>query len=120
MSRDAGFHEYIMNDVLGGMSSIKSRAMFGGWGIYKDGIFFALIADGELYFKVDDSNRADYEKRGSKPFIYSMRDGKKTTMSYWPLPGEIMEDRQELEVWIGKSVKANMKDKKSKVKKKQL
>jgi len=118
MPRDEGFHEYVMNDVFGDMPGIVSRAMFGGWGIYKNGKIFAIITDGELYFKVGDSNRADYEKRGSKPFVYAMPNGKKTTMSYWLLPEEIMEDREQLEIWIEKAVRANTKDRKSASKKK--
>lgn len=111
MPRDEGFHEYVMSDVFGDMPDIISRAMFGGWGIYKNGKIFAIITDGELYFKVGDSNRADYEKRGSKAFVYTMPNGKKTTMSYWLLPEEIMEDREQLESWIEKAAKVEGKKK---------
>ena len=40
---------------------VQSRRMFGGAGLYLDGLFFALIADDTRYFKVDDSNRSDYD-----------------------------------------------------------
>jgi DNA transformation protein len=45
-----------------------SRAMFGGFGIYRNGLMFALVADDQLYAKVDASNKADYEEAGSQPF----------------------------------------------------
>jgi DNA transformation protein len=93
-----------MNEVFAGISGIASRGMFGGWGIYKDGIFFALIADGRLYFKVGDTNRRDYEKAGSGPFRYESKNKKSVTMSYWELPPEVMEDRDELERWVAKSL----------------
>lgn len=110
MPRDQDFNDYIVNDVMKDIPGITSRAMFGGWGIYKDGIFFALISDGELYFKVDESNIDDYKKRGSHPFVYSSKS-KDMTMSYWLLPEEILEDRSELPLWIEKSVKAKLKKK---------
>jgi len=77
--------------------------MFGGWGIYKRGKIFAIVADGELYFKVGDSNRAEYETHGSHPFIYESK-GKPMTMSYWLLPEEIMESREDLAEWIERSL----------------
>lgn len=110
MARDQDFNDYIVNDVMRDIPGITSRAMFGGWGIYQNGVFFALISDGELYFKVDESNIGDYKKRGSRPFVYESK-GKKMEMSYWLIPEEILEDRAELPFWIEKSVKANSKKK---------
>lgn len=101
---DKGFHEYILHEVLYDIEGISSRAMFGGYGIYKDGLIFALIADGKLYFKVGQSNIEDYKRYESKPFVYEMGDHKSTTMSYWELPESVMEDRVELREWIEKAV----------------
>jgi DNA transformation protein and related proteins len=104
MKKDQGFFEYIRDDVMSGIDGITSRAMFGGWGFYKYGKIFGLIADGKLYFKVDDSNKAEYMSYGSKPFEYYGKKGKAITMSYWEVPSDILEDREELEEWIEKSV----------------
>lgn len=112
MARDDSFHEYVMNEVFAEIDGISSRAMFGGWGIYRNGIFFALISDGELYFKVGKGNKADYEKLGSKPFVYTGHKNKNITMSYWLLPEDIMENKDELEKWIDKSVEARKGSKK--------
>ena len=95
-----------MNEVFREMDGITSRPMFGGFGIYKDSVFFALIGDGQLYFKVGENNKSDYEKWGSKPFVYTGHKGKDVIMSYWDLPAEIMEDRDKLTKWINKSVEA--------------
>ncbi|MSR76364.1 MAG: TfoX family protein [Candidatus Ryanbacteria bacterium] len=98
-----------MNEVFSGVVGISSRGMFGGWGIYKDGVFFALIADGRLYFKVDDSNRADFENAGSEPFRYENKNKKSITMSYWELPAGVMDNPHELEQWVDKSICAKGK-----------
>lgn len=107
----------MMHDLLGGMPDIVSRPMFSGWGIYKNGIIFAIIADGELYFKADGESKKDFERLGSMPFLYSMKNGKTATLSYWVLPEEIREDQRELEQWIARAVEASMRAKKLRKKK---
>lgn len=108
------FHEYVMGDVLGGVSGVTSRAMFSGFGLYKDGIIFGIIAENELYFKVDDSNRVDYEKCGMKPFTYQMPGGKLYQMSYYQVPEEIREQKHEVTRWVQKAVEASLKGKRKK------
>ena len=85
--------------------------MFGGHGIYKDGIIFAIIAYDELFFKVGDLNRADYESRESHPFIYEGGKHKQTNMGYWSVPEEIMNDQELVSEWVDKAVQVS-KDKK--------
>ena len=53
--------DYILQDVLGHIEGLHHRAMFGGVGIYKDGVIFGLIYDNQLYFKVNNANRSRYE-----------------------------------------------------------
>ena len=116
MKRQSEFHEYVVFDLMGHIPGITSRGMFGGYGIYFDGIFFGLIADDTLYFKVDETNQKDYEAEGSKPFHYSRKDKKAITMSYWEVPEKIMENSELLETWVLRSVDAarNSKVKKRK------
>jgi|SRR3989344_7129261 len=108
MARDQAFNDYIVGDVLRDVPGIVSKAMFGGWSIYKDGVIFGLIADGELYFKVDDSNIENYKQRESHPFVYEGKN-KQVTMSYWTVPEDILENQSELLEWIEKSIKASSK-----------
>jgi len=110
MPRDTSFHDYVI-DLLSDISGITSRSMFGGWGIYKDKIFFALIANGKLYFRVGNDTRAHYEKYESHPFVYDTK-GKKITMSYWLLPEEILEDQEILIKWVDDAVEEAKKSKK--------
>ena len=67
MSRD--YLEYIL-DLLSSCDSITSRAMFGGYGIYKNGVIFGIIAHDELYFKVDQFNIELYKKHQSEAFTF--------------------------------------------------
>ena len=110
------FHDYVLNDVLSHIDGITSKRMFGGFGLYKDGAIFAIItSDSELYFKVDDTNRAQFEKHGSEPFVYIGHKTKKPTqMPYWILPSEIMEDKEVIEMWVEQSARISKSALKSK------
>jgi len=105
------FHEYVIHDVLGHIKGITSRKMFGGYGLYLDGAIFSIITDvDELRFKVDDSNREQYEAIGSTPFIYhGHKNRKPTIMNYYLIPKEIMEDRDTLHEWVEQSAALSRK-----------
>lgn len=81
---------------------LSHRAMFGGVGIYGDGLFFALVADDVLYFKVDDTNRGDFEARGSGPFL-PWGDPERP-MQYYEVPAELLEDPPELGGWVERAL----------------
>lgn len=85
--------------------------MFGGLGIYSGDLFFALADDGKLYFKVDDTNRSDFEERGMGPFVPWAGA---PPMGYWELPEGILEDPKELAVWVDKAVAVAARTKKPK------
>lgn len=92
------FRDYVLEQfsALGGVSA---RGMFGGFGLYRDGVMFALIADDVLYLKVDDFNRPMFEARGSKPFTYEKAKGKQAVMSYYEVPAEVLEEPDMLKEW---------------------
>ncbi len=112
------FHSYVIEDLLIDIPGITSRAMFGGWGIYKDGVIFGLIADDQLYFKVDDQNKPQYEEHGSSPFVYEQGGHPKTTMSYWLVPADILEDKNALSKWVEEACQASIRSKTQKKKSK--
>ncbi len=60
--------------------------MFGGFGLYADGPMFALIAEDQLYFKVDVVNQPEFESAGSGPFMYFGKGGAPVAMGYWLTP----------------------------------
>jgi len=72
--------------------------MFGGAGIYRDGIMFALVSDGEVYLKSGAAMSARFEAAGSRPFAYEKR-GKAVDMSYWSMPDAALDDSDELKIW---------------------
>lgn len=90
-------------DQLAPLGEVTSRRMFGGVGLYLDGLFFALIDDDVLYLKVDDQNRERFEAAGMGPF---RPYGDERSMQYYPPPPDIVEDREALCEWAASAVDA--------------
>jgi DNA transformation protein len=97
MTTTPGFAEYAV-ELLGSAGRVAARRMFGGYGLYCDGAFFALIADDVLYLKADDVNRPELERAGSAPFVYEAK-GRRATMAYWRAPDPAMESREAMAPW---------------------
>ena len=104
MPHNSGYLEYVL-EQLGGLRGLASRRMFGGAGLYQDEQFFALVFDDTLYFKVNDTNRGDYEARGMSRFR-PYKDKPHLSFTYYEVPPEVLEDREELASWARRSVEA--------------
>lgn len=93
---------HYLSELLAPWAAVDIRRMFGGLGAWRDGIFFALIVDDIIYFKVDDANRGDYS--ASEPFSYTVRGSElKVIDSLWRVPDEVLEDVETLCAWAQKS-----------------
>lgn len=90
-----------VEEKLSAVLPIRTKAMFGGVGIYANELFFALIAEDKLYFKVSPLNRADFEAAGMQPF-YPYDSPK--PMGYWELPPGVIDQPEELKVWVDKAL----------------
>jgi DNA transformation protein len=95
MNSSPEYLDFVMDWLLL-IDDVGSRAMFGGYGIFHQGLMFALISGDSLYFKVNASNREMYQQAGSRPFPHGI--------SYWEVPGEVIEDNPRLLEWAGISI----------------
>ena len=91
-------------DQLAPFAKVVTRRMFGGIGLYDDGLFFGLIDDDTLYFKVDESNRSDYTARGCEAF-QPLPDDPTRSMNYFSVPEDVLEDADVLAAWARKSLR---------------
>ena len=91
------YREFVL-EQLGRVAPVTSRAMFGGVGIYSDGLFFALMDNDTVYLKVDDGNRGDFERVGRGPFRPFGDD--QHVMQYYELPADLLEDAEALRPWV--------------------
>jgi DNA transformation protein len=77
---------------------VTTRRMFGGWGIYRDGTFFGLIAGDTLFFKTDDENRAEFERSSPGPFTFEKK-GERIVTHYYAVPEEALDDAAVMARW---------------------
>ncbi len=89
------YRDYAM-ELLEPVGDVTVRAMFGGYGIFESGDMFVLISrDDRIYFKVDDTNRADYDAAGSEQF---------KPMPYYEVPEEVLADEESFVEWASRSI----------------
>lgn len=104
MPHSSEYLQYVL-EQLAGLRGLVSRRMFGGAGLYQDELFFGLIFADTLYFKVNDDNRACYEERGMDRFR-PYKNRPHVSLTYYEVPPEVLEDREELVTWARQSVLA--------------
>ena len=102
MPVSAGFRTFVLEQLEQATRDIHARAMFGGVGIYAGELFFALIANDILYFKVDEETRPKYISLGMKPFRPYGEDGEE--MKYFEVPVSVLEDADALRPWVADAV----------------
>lgn len=98
------FHVFIL-ELLAGAGPIRIRRMFGGAGVFTGGLMFALLADGQIYLKADESLRADLTAEGCLPFLYFRAgDSKGVDLGYVALPSSAMDDADEAVAWARRAI----------------
>ncbi len=87
-----------LNDVFWQFGPVSVRRMFGGYGVYHDGLMFGLVADDVLYLKVDEESVGRFTELGLDPFEYE-KNGARIKMSYYMAPESIFEDPEQAKEW---------------------
>ena len=106
------FVEYL-HEVFEHFGSIRSRRMFGGYGIYHDDLMFGLVADDVLYLKADAESSEFFVEKNLAPFEFTKK-GKTMQMSYFMAPEEIYDDPEEARLWGIRAFEAALRAKKPK------
>jgi len=75
--------------------------MFGGYGLYSDDVFFAILWHGHLFFLTDEATRPEYEERGMTPFTPRPSQNLRR---YYEVPPEVLEDPTEAVSWARAAV----------------
>jgi DNA transformation protein len=101
------FIEYL-HEVFERFGPIRMRKMFGGYGVYHNGLMFGLVANDTLYLKADAGNAGHFEQEGLGQFEYHQR-GNTIRMSYYQAPDGIMDDRELAAIWARRSVAAALR-----------
>lgn len=107
MANDDEFVAFVL-DPLQLMGPVQARRMFGGAGLFLEGVMFALISERVLYFKVDAHSLADYEAEGLPAFEYP-RGGKQIRLSYRQAPEQCMDDSEAMLDWANRAYAAALR-----------
>lgn len=87
-----------LRDLFSELGPVSLRRMFGGQGLYHDGVIIGLVIGDELFLKTDAATRTAFEKAGGEPFTY-LGKGKLVATSYFSPPAEAMESAQSMASW---------------------
>lgn len=99
----------LMAPLAARIGPIAAKRMFGGHGLYYDGLMFGLVSDGRCYLKADAVTLPRFEAQGCEPFSY--RSGEKTVVMrhYLSLPAQCLESPGEMEPWAREAVEATLR-----------
>ena len=87
-----------IKELFSAFGLVSVRRMFGGAGIFADGLMIGLISDDEIYLKADDQTVPSFQAEGMKPFTYGAKS-RPVVMSYWRMPERLFDDSDELAQW---------------------
>ena len=104
------FVDYL-TEVFQQFGAIRTRRMFGGYGVYHEGLMFGLVADDVLYLKTDNQSAKLFNEKGLQQFEY-VKNGKPMKMSYYTAPEEIFDDPEVARVWARHAYEAALRSKK--------
>ena len=116
MAKDDAYIEYL-HELLDPLGIISNKKMFGGHGVYCNGVIMGLVIDETLYLKVDEQSSEFFSKEGCEPFVYQSK-AKQVAMSYWSVPYEAMESSEQMLPWAKLAYAAALRKEKRPPKKK--
>lgn len=91
------FADYVV-EQMALFAPAQARRMFGGHGIFRDGLMFALISDEQLYFKADAKSAPRFEQLGLRPFTYTAK-GRTVALGYYEAPPEVFDEAEAMAQW---------------------
>jgi DNA transformation protein len=117
MSVDEGLVDWVA-ECLEPIGRVTMRKMMGGAVLYCDGIVFALVDGGDLYFKSDAANEAAFEAEGLGKFEFTGKDGTIATMNYRRAPLDVYDDPDAMRQWARLGIEAGERAPKKKPRRK--
>jgi DNA transformation protein len=92
-----------IRDLFASFRPVTVRRMFGGAGIFADGVMFGLVVDDVIYLKTGEDNDADFERENLPSFTYQAGERGRVLTSYRRMPERLYDDPDELAQWASRS-----------------
>ena len=110
MSNSADFLAHVlelMRPTAG--ATANTRPMFGGHGLYADGVIVGIVIDDVVYLKTDEVNRAEFAALGLAPFVYATRHGDSYATSYFRAPDDALDNVATMADWLRSAMGASLR-----------
>ena len=79
------FTSYVV-ELMQSIGPVRAKAMFGGYGIFLEGLMFGLVTDSVLYLKVDKETENEFKKPEDLNRLRITRKGKNSKCPIIKLP----------------------------------
>lgn len=103
------FQEFL-EELLEPLGGTTIRSMFGGHGVFREGVMFGILDDDVLYLRIDDTTQPHFEAESSSPFVYEGM-GRVMEMPYWRVPDRLFDDAEAFLEWAQASFAAALRAK---------
>ena len=108
MSVDQGLYAWV-EEALEPLGRVSMRPMMGAAVLYLDGTVFAVLDDGEIWFKADAESAAIWDAEGCDRFTFTAKDGRTETMNYRRAPADVYDDPEAMQRWARLAVEAGLR-----------
>ena len=108
MSFDEGLYAWTQ-ESLAPLGLVTTRKMMGGATLYLDGTVFAILIEGEIWFKSDAHADAAWDAEGCERFTFAMKDGRVETMNYRRGPLDVYDDPDAMRRWAQLALEAGLR-----------
>ena len=99
MPAHSDFVQHVLEILAAGFGPVQVRRMFGGWGLYHQSAFFALVLDDALYLKADAESAAAFDDAGLAHFVYEKKRGGPIETKYRAAPEDALESPEVMAQW---------------------
>jgi DNA transformation protein and related proteins len=95
-----------IHELFAPFRHVAVKRMFGGAGLYADGLMFGLEFDGVIYLRVDAASIPDFEREGGAPFVYPLAKKRpdRPSQHFWRLPERLYDAPDELAAWARRAL----------------
>jgi DNA transformation protein len=108
MANSKAFVAHVL-EMMRPAGAVSARAMFGGHGVYLDGLIVGLVDDDMLYLKTDAETRAAFVALDLPPFRYRGHDGDLHDTGYFRAPDDALESPPAMREWLRMALAAALR-----------
>jgi len=98
-----------IEEMFEGLGPVSIRRMFGGKGIYHQGLIIAVDLRDEIMLKADEVSGPEFAAAGARQWVYENKKGTPVPMPYWTIPEEAFDDPDEMRKWARLAFEAAMR-----------